>query len=104
MLDIKLCMSRLDGMLERQRKLHDLTFSNLEDHNPQAAKENIKENALSYADNAMKAPHPGPNLESSSLSTSQPASLRCDTPSSKARQGTSQEQMRLCCFSEFYCA
>lgn len=54
LLDIKLRMSRLDDMVERQRKLHDLTFSNLEDHNRQAVKENIRENALFYADSAKK--------------------------------------------------
>ena len=54
LLDIKLRMSRLDDMVEHQRKLHDLTFSNLEDHNRQAVKENIRQNALFYADSAKR--------------------------------------------------
>lgn len=52
LLDIKLRMSRLDDMVERQRKLHDLTFTNLDDGNRKAVQENIRENALFYAQNA----------------------------------------------------
>jgi hypothetical protein len=52
LLDIKLRMSRLDDMVERQRELHDLTFTNLDDGNRMAVQENIRENALFYAQNA----------------------------------------------------
>lgn len=52
LLDIKLRMSRLDDMVERQRKLHDLTFTNLDDSNRKAVQENTRENALFYAQNA----------------------------------------------------
>lgn len=53
LLDIKLRMHRLDDMVERQRKLHDLTFSKLEEENREAVKDNIRENAAFYAKNCI---------------------------------------------------
>jgi len=54
LLDIKQRMHRLDDMVERQRKMHDMTFSNLEPQNRHALRENIQQNAAFYAENARK--------------------------------------------------
>lgn len=52
LLEIRQLLNRLDDLVERSRKLHDMTFSNLDELNRGAVNENIKENISFYADSA----------------------------------------------------
>jgi len=52
LLEIRQNMHRLDDMVDRQRKLHDMTFSKLEDGNRQAVDENLRDTVAFYAESA----------------------------------------------------
>jgi hypothetical protein len=54
LLEIRQRLHRLDDMVDRQRKLHDMTFSNIEGANREALNENIRETCSFYAESARK--------------------------------------------------
>lgn len=55
LLEIRQIMHRLDDLVDRSRKLHDMTFSNMDDVNRVRINENIRETALFYAQTATRA-------------------------------------------------
>ena len=52
LLEIRQRMYRLDNLVDRQRKWHDMTFSNLDPVNRRAVQQNLHETCAFYADSA----------------------------------------------------
>lgn len=50
LLEIRQLMNRLEDLVDRSRKLHDMTFSNLDPANRAAVDDNIKQNIAFYGD------------------------------------------------------
>jgi hypothetical protein len=52
LLDIRQRLGRLDDLVDRQRKLHDMTFTKLEAGNREAVDDNMRETCSFYAESA----------------------------------------------------
>jgi len=64
LLAIRQGMHRLDDMVDRQRKLHDMTFSKMDPENREALEANIKETVTFYGQSAQKVVDKIANLTS----------------------------------------